>query len=211
MSDDFGSMVRRIRTDLNRGTRHDTRIKEAIVDAIRFYRTRRFGFNQKRQTTTINPNDEYLALPTGWLEVDTMLLEDGVTREPLRERGFSWLDDQYRGLNETGRPMYFALQNRQLRFAPVPDTSYSLVMSFLFQLPEVSVSASDAATNAWMVEGEELIRKHALADLKVLYLGTAEEVEKGMALRQECSDIIAPALEAQAARESTAGRIRSFL
>lgn len=211
MSDDFGSMVRKIRTDLNRGTRHDTRIREAIVDAIRFYRSKRFGFNQKRQTTTINPGVEYLVLPTGWLEVDSLRLEDGSTRHPMHERGFDWLDDRYQSIGTTGRPVYFSVQNRQLRFAPIPDTSYSLVMSFLYQLPEVSVSATDEATNAWMVEGEELIRKHALSDLRVLYLGGAEEIEKGMALRQECSDIIAPALEAQAARETTAGRIRGFL
>lgn len=211
MSDDFGSMVRRIRTDLNRGTRHDTRIREAIADAIKFYRSYRFGFNQKRQTTTLNPDTEYLILPSGWLEVDSLRLEDGITRTPLEERGFDWIDDNYQALDMTGRPMYFSIQNRQIRFAPIPDTSYSLVMSFLYQLPEVSASASDEATNAWMTEGEELIRKHAISDLRVNYLGGAEEIQKGMALRQECSDVIAPALEAQAARESTAGRLRGFL
>ncbi len=210
MADDFGSMVRRIRSDLNRGTAFDTRIKEAIVDAIRFYRTRRFGFNQKRATTTLNPDLEYIVTPVGWLEVDTLRLEDENSREPLKEKTFDQIDDEYRGRNDTGRPVYFAMQNRQLRFAPIPDTSYSLVMSFLYQLPEVSFSASDAASNAWMVEGEELIRKHALSDLKVLYMG-GEKIQEGMALRQECSDIIAPALEAQAARETTAGRLRPWL
>jgi hypothetical protein len=211
VADDFISMVQDIATDLNRGASHHTRIKKAIVDAIRFYRAFRFGFNQKRAQTTLNPNLEFIVLPVNWLEVDTLKIEEDGYTVPMREKTFDWIDENFRGRTDTGRPVYFALQNRQLRFAPVPDTSYSLVMSFLYQLPEISYSSSDAATNAWMTEGEELIRKHALGDLKVTYIGTPAEVQLGMALRQECRELIAPQLEAQAARETTAGKLQGWL
>ncbi len=203
-------MVRRIRTDLNRGSSHDNRIKEAIVDAIRFYRARRMGWNQKRASTSLNPGNEYIVLPQAWLEVDALVLETTSDRDPLLEVTYDWIDDHSRARNTDGRPTHYAIENRRLRFYPVPDTSYSLVMSFLYELRDVSVSASDGATNAWMSEGEELIRKHSLADLKINYIG-GEQIGEGERLRQEVSDIIAPALEAQAARETTTGRLRSWL
>jgi len=212
MADDYSSMVARIRTDLNRGGQHDTRIKQAIVDAIRFYRARRFGFNQKRATTTLTPNNEFISLPTGWLEVDALVLEDQPARfrDPLEEKSFAWIDDESGATDVTGQPEVFAIQNRQIRFYPIPDRSYSLVMSFLYELREVSFSASDAATNAWMVEGEELIRKHAMGDMLVLYIG-GDQIRVGQMLRDECSAVLAPALEAQAAREATSGRMRAWL
>lgn len=203
-------MVRRIRTDLNRGSSHDTRIKEAIADAIKRFRGKRLGFNQKNSRTVLLSDQEMIALPTDWVEVDFLRLERNTDRYPLREVSYDWIEDRQRGMPSDGEPTKFAIQNRQLRFYPIPDQSYSLVMSFLCDLPEVSVSASDAATNAWMVEGEELVRKQAMGDLLVTYIGGARVLE-GKAMLQEVDQVIMPTLEGKAAREQTSGQVRPFL
>lgn len=207
---DFGTMVRRIRTDLNRGSSHDGRIKEAICDAIARYRSVRLGFNQKRSQTLLQPGTEFLAMPSDWIEVDHLRLEEGTDREPLREVSYDYIEDRQRGTPITGEPDSFAIHNRQLRLHPIPDRSYSLVMSFHCDLGGISVSAADAATNSWMTEGEELVRKHALADLLVTYIG-GSKIDEGRAIQYDVAENVLPPLERRAAREQTSGQIRPFL
>ncbi len=210
MANDYGSMVTRILTDINRGNAHADRVKLAINAALRFYRANRFGWNQKRAETLIQSGDEFIDLPPEWLEVDQLVLEDDNNRDPLTERTYDWIEERLRTRNRSGRPTDYAIQNRQLRVYPPADRSYSLVMSLLYELQDVSLSSSDLASNAWMTEGEELIRKHAMADLFVMYIG-GEETQRGMTLRKDVSSRIVPALEMQAAREQSTGKIKAFL
>jgi hypothetical protein len=155
-------------------------------------------------------SQEVIALPTDWIEVDHLRLEIDQDREPLKEVSYDWIEDRQRGQPNTGEPVRFAIQNRQLRFYPIPDKSYTLVMSFHFEMTNVSASASDAATNAWMDEGEELIRKHAMGDLYVSYIGGAS-IAMGAALLDEVSATVLPSLENRAAREQSSGQLRPFL
>lgn len=205
----FGETVSNIRTDLNRGTAHDTRIKKAIVDAIKFYRAHRFGWNLKRAETVIEQGDEFVAIPTDWIEVDHMRLEKDGVRDPLVEVSYDWIEERQRNAQQ-GRPCNYAIENREIRIYPIADTSYSLMMSFQFELKDVSVSASDGAENAWLTEGEELIRKHAVADLYVNYF-RGETIPEGQALAAYVENELVPNLENQAAREQSVGKTKAYL
>lgn len=204
-------MVARIREDINRGSDFDARIKQSIVDAIRFYRTKRLGFNIKRARALLTSDTEIVSLPLDWIEADFLRLEDDGSREPMEEVTYDWMEDE--GLNDDirGRPTKYAIQHRELRLYPIPDRSYTLVLSFQYDLQNVSLSASDGETNAWMTEAEELIRKRAMGELYVLYVGGPEAVAKGNLLKQEAEDDVLPVLEAQAAREQSSGQIRPYL
>lgn len=207
----FGRMVARIREDINRGSDFDARIKQSIVDAIRFYRTKRLGFNIKRARALLTSDTEIVSLPLDWIEADFLRLEDDGSREPMEEVTYDWMEDE--GLNDDirGRPTKYAIQHRELRLYPIPDRSYTLVLSFQYDLQNVSLSASDGETNAWMTEAEELIRKRAMGELYVLYVDGPEAVAKGNLLKQEAEDDVLPVLEAQAAREQSSGQIRPYL
>ena len=206
----FGTMVRRIRTDLNRGSSHDTRIKEAICDAIGHFASRRLGFNTQRKRTVLQSEQEFLAMPTDWIEVDYLRLEHDDEREPLREVTYDWIEEEQRGVPSDGEPTHFAIQRRELRFYPQADQSYTLVLSYLCEVGGVSVSASDGATNGWMTEAEQLIRTYAIGDLYVHYVG-GSEIQRGMALKAEAEEVVLPILERRAGREQTAGRIRAYI
>jgi hypothetical protein len=105
----LGTMVRRIRNDLNRGSSHDARIKEAICDAIEYFTPKRLGFNQKRSTTVLYSDNEFLSLPTDWVEVDHIRLEYGAERKALIEVDFDWVEDQQRGEPTDGEPTHYAI------------------------------------------------------------------------------------------------------
>jgi hypothetical protein len=208
---DFGTMVRRIREDIDRGSAFDGRIKQAIVDAIRFYRTKRLGFNIKRARALLTSGREIVSLPLDWIEADFLRLEDDGTREPMEEVTYDWMEDDGRNDDIQGRPTKYAIQHRELRLYPIPDRSYTLVLSFQYDLQNVSLSSTSTDTNAWMTEAEELIRKRAMGELYVLYIDGPESIAKGNLLKREAEDDVLPMLEAQAAREQSSGQIRAYL
>lgn len=207
----LGQVVEKIREDLNRGSDADTRIKRAICEAIRFYRNKRVGWNLKRAYATLTSGNEYVALPSDWIEADLLRLDQEDRRDVLEEVSYDWIDEENEYALLRGRPMKYAIQHRTLRIYPTPDQTYTLMFSFQYELKDVSESASDLATNAWLDEGELLIRKHAMGDLYVNYIDGPEAIAKGELLLRECSDQILPALESQAAREQSAGRIKAWL
>lgn len=207
----FGQMVNRIREDLDRGSSYDGRIKQAIVDAIRFYRSNRLPFNTKRARAVTQPDQEFYPLPLDWIEADFLRLETDGNRDPIRPVTYDWIEDHNRTDGNTGRPLKFAVQSSELRLYPVPDRSYTLVLSFVYDLTSVSISASDNSTNSWTDEAEELIRKHAMSDLYVNYIDGPEAIAKGQMLRRECSDEILPVLVSKAARQNSSGRTRAFI
>lgn len=208
---DLGTMVRRIREDVSRGTDIDARIKQAIVDAIVFYKNKRLGFNIKRARALLTSGNETVSLPTDWIEADFLRLEENGTRDTMEEVTYDWIEDQTESDNDRGKPYRYAIQHRELRLFPTPDKSYTLVLSFQYELQNVSISATDGETNAWLTEAEQLIRKHAMADLYVNYIDGPESIAKGNLLRRECSDEILPVLESQAAREQSSGKIKPWI
>jgi hypothetical protein len=214
---DFGTMVRRIRTDINRGASFDTRIKEAICDAIVYYKNRRLGFNIKRARAVLTSGNETVSLPTDWLEADFLRLESDGDRDPLGEVTYDWMEDTLRTDDDRARPQKFAVQHRELRLYPIPDRSYTLVLSFHFELKNVSISASDGAQNGWTIDAEQLIRKKAQADVLANYIGGPESIQRATQLYNpeddylgECGQVLRT-LEAAAAREQSSGKIKGWL
>jgi len=206
----LGQMVARIRGDMDRGTDFDDRIKQAIVDAIRYYRTSRLGFNLKRAYATLTSGNEYVNLPLDWIEADLLRLDEDTRRDVLKEVTYDWIDEQNQYALDRGRPRRYAIQHRTLRFYPVPDRTYTLMFSFQYDLQNVSASSTDTDTNAWLEDAEELIRKHAMSDLYVLYVDGPESIAKGRLLRHECEEELLPKLEAAAAREQSSGKIKPW-
>ena len=64
------------------------------------------------------------------------------------------------GTNNTGIPVEYAIYNQQFRLYPVPDGEYTLELAYQKKLAALS---NDTDTNAWMTDGEVLIRQRAKA------------------------------------------------
>lgn len=206
---DFSIVIERIREDIDRGTDFDARIKRAVEDAIHYYRAVRFGFNTKRKTFTVS--SEYTSLTANWIEVDYINVDiNDSTRDELTERNVRWVNESNLDPNYSGEPQFFAIENRQLRVSPPPDETYSVHMQYLYDLQDVSVSASDGASNAWTSEGEKLIRMHAVVDLLENYIGGPEAMEDAVRFRARETDELKQ-LKGRANREQGAGKVEPFL
>lgn len=207
----FGAMVERIRQDLDRGSDFDARIKSAICDAIVYYQTHRLGFNTKRARALITSGMEMISLPTDWVEADYLRLEDDGQRIPFKEVTYDWIEDRRDNDTDRGMPENYAIQHREMRLWPIPDRSYTLVFSFQYEIRNISISASDGETNAWMTEAEQLVRTWAQGDVLINYVGGQEAIDKGLMLQARADQLYLPKLEARAVREQSSGRVRGFL
>lgn len=154
-----------------------------INDAIRLWEGQRFHFNERRYLILTVAEQEYYDLSgSGLLEPDgtatgtgeEILEIDSITNTinqwpyPLTPRTQSWMDywttepEQY-----IGQPDSYGLYNSQIRLYPIPDSAgpeaggaYPIRISCLARLAPYPLSQDDDA-NAWLGDGEILIREQA--------------------------------------------------
>lgn len=200
----LGDMKTRIQGELQRGSRLESEIESAIISALRFYKRYKFRFNISRTTTTLSPDIEYIDLPTDFIEADTMVLQKDSELDPMQERSHYWIDNEKRWTNHRSRPYVFSVQADELRLYPTPDsTSYSLIMTYHYELPEPT---SDGASTAWFTDGEELIRTHAKVDLLENVIRGPESMEEAGRLRLRETEVLKQ-LRVEYKRSQSSGRI----
>lgn len=202
----LGGAIADIRGDLNRDATFDVRIQQALINAIKFYKARRYGFNTKRKTFQLA--GEYTSLTANFIEIDFAKLQVGARYKPLVERTYTWLNDRMRFQSLSAEPLWFAIQDRNLRVYPPPDQSYSCEIHYLFEFTGISLSTSDSTTsNAWFDEGYELIRLHATIEMLELYIDGPDAIAKADRLRIR-KDEAETELKRRANREQSSGNIK---
>lgn len=204
----LGQAISKIRGDINRDTNAvaDSVIQEALVNAIRFYRARRYAFNTKTKVMLLA--GEFTSLTANFMEIDYAKLQVGARYKPLVERDYIWLNEQMRFQSLSAEPRWYAIQDRNLRVYPPPDQSYSCEIHYLYDLSGISLSTSDTATtNSWFDEAYEVIRLHAEIELLETYLDGPDAVQKAQVLRNR--EIEAEReLKRTANRQQSSGQIR---
>ncbi len=205
----FLTVVGRIRTDLNRGSDLTARIGQGVLDAIYFYRAVRFGWNTKRKNFLIS--SEYASLTANWIEVDSLRLERPSYRNKLVEKPWTWIEAQDVNPNTyMGEPQFFGVQDRQLRFYPASDQTYSVQMAYHYDLVAGITSLSDSFSTPWLTEGEQLIRMHATIDVLENYIEGDEAYAKAARLRlREEAEL--KMLKRRSNRERGSGMVQPFI
>ncbi len=92
----------------------------------------------KRATATAE--NQYLSLPTDWLEAINIEITSNDYR-PLMQQSIESLDI-YRQANNnsTGQPVYFSIVDKTLELAPTPDQSYTLQLTYYASIDALSDS-----------------------------------------------------------------------
>ena len=177
------------------------RIPNAIQAAIRFYEGQRFWFNEGESTASTVASQQAYAMPTDFLEGDSLTITQSSIRYPLKRRPWSWLRRHNIDTGTTARPQDWSYYADQIWLYPVPDKVYTLTFSFLQRLDALSAFAD---TNDWMVHGEELIRERAKYDL--MRQGPARDLEMAAALKV-CVDDALRNLQAKSEQKISTGRL----
>lgn len=158
----FGTLRDRIADELDR-TDMTTQIEREIKSAIAYYERRRFWFNEKRiDFATVTSQEWYTSADDS--DIPNLLTLDiakiainATTKHDLELLPYAEIEFVSDGGEaDEGQPTALAYFQKQIRLYPIPDASYSVVLSGIFALDALSASAD---TNAWMTDGEALIRQ----------------------------------------------------
>lgn len=202
----LGGAIADIRGDLSRDSTFDSRIQQAIVNAIKFYRARRYRFNTK--TKVMQLAGEFTSLTSNFMEIDYAKLQIQGRYKTLVERDYIWINEQMRYQSLSSEPRWYAIQDGQLRVYPPPDQSYSLEIHYLYDLTGISLSCSDSlTTNAWLDEGYETIKLHASIEVLEVYIGGPDAFATADRLRVRETEV-EKEIKRAANRQQSSGQIR---
>ena len=127
-----------MQTFLNRSDLTD--VIDSFIDSTEseFNRRLRVKGMIKRATATLD--SQYISVPTDWLEAINIQIDSG-DFSPLFQQSIESLD-VYRKSNDnvTGQPIYFALVDDSIEFAPTPDGSYTVQLTYYGKIDALSDS-----------------------------------------------------------------------
>lgn len=203
----YGTMQDRIADELDRADLTN-QITRAIKSAIAYYERKPFWFNEQRTISfpTVDGQEFYGSsddsdIPN-LLRIDTLkIAETSTDKYDLERRPFEELDAYSQSnVNDEGKPVWYAYYAKQIRLYPIPDASYSIYGSGIIALADLSATTD---TNAWMTDGEALIRARAKWDL---YTHVIKEVESAQLMKAAENEELRSLMAATSARKAT-GRI----
>ena len=161
------NMINRIQDELVNESLTVAQIKNAIGSAISDYENVTFFFNVKYGTasaptfTTVSGQEYYTVTDQADIPNIVKIVSASTTvsgyNSPLYSRDYAWIDANQTGL-ATGSPQYYAYFAQSIRLYPIPDAAYKVNLDYTYKFADL---VADADTNAWMNDGEEMIRQAA--------------------------------------------------
>lgn len=186
MASDYAALQARIADELYARTDLTAQIQTAIQSAITFWSRRKFFFNEGIDTSisTVAGTQSY-AVPAGFQGDDSLTVT--YSNYPFPMDKITWAQfvlDAVNAAQATSVPVVWAYYADKIFLYPTPNAVYQLTLAMTKNLAAL-VAGSD--TNAWMVEGEELIRGRAKADvlINILHDQAATMERAGLAMSGE--------------------------
>lgn len=140
-------------------------VKDAINDAVDYWKFRRFWFNTVRDTDTLTAQSGVIPLPTGFLvplsDDAGFEIEWSNMRYILRKLDQAQYDGVWLG-NGYGLPRFYANNAGVYSVYPLPDRDYTIRRNYLKDYVPLNL---DADTNDFTIFAPRLITFWALANL----------------------------------------------
>lgn len=194
----YADMRNRIADEIQ-DTNLNTQINFAIQDAIKLYQSKRFYFNQTSGTFVTVANQEFygsaaLADIPNIIEIDFMHINLNNTLLAMYPVDAASIDAAQNGSVVDDPPRKYAYYGQQIRLFGLPGTSGRTIT--LYYHTRLAALSGDSDTNAWMVDGEILIRQAAKRILNEDVVKDDEEAARAGQLEKNAFD----ALQAETAK-----------
>ena len=159
----YADMQSRIALELRRSDL-TAQTQNAIKDAIKFYESKDFFFNEARSTLDTVNEQEYYGMPSDFQRANTIKIFPTTNNSyMLNVRQWQWMEEKRSNSQLFGYPTDFCIYAKQLRLYPIPNGVYRLEFAYNKQLDDISATAG--ADNDWLSEGEMVIRTRAKIDI----------------------------------------------
>jgi len=179
----YAVMRSRIADELvNDGDISTSQINNAIQSAIADYAGEQFWFNEAVGTfSTVSSQELYTSaalsdIPTIIKILSLRIANTGSYATYINGVSNDIIEDMQDG-TLFGQPRFYSRFANKIRLYPIPDAVYSMKISYISTFTALS---ADADTNAWMTDGEEVIRQAAKKRL-------ATDILSDDALAQRCA------------------------
>lgn len=158
----FGVMQTRIADELARSDLSAS-IRDAIRSAIAFHERRRFYFNEASGTfTTVASQAEYTSADASWIpnvaEIDDVRITISNDSFQINKRSLQEINFLASSSTLTGDPTDYCYSRQRFVLYPTPQDAKTIRVNYVARFTTLSDTAD---TNAWMTDGEELIRLRA--------------------------------------------------
>jgi hypothetical protein len=183
----YATMRTRIADELaNDGDITTAQINYAIQDTIKQYERRPWWWNQKTATfSTVDGQEYYSSSDLADIPDIVQIIAATITvsglKAPLKALDYVSIDDEQDGSVE-GEPRVFAYFKENIRLYPIPNSAYTVTLSYIYRLTALS---ADADTNAWTTDAEELIRQGAKRRIALNYLESEEVAARFAVMERE--------------------------
>lgn len=157
----YADIQARIADELNRSDL-TSQIQKAIISAVKHYDEDRTWFNEERATASTVASQNYVGVPSDFIEEDKLQITIGSSLYTLLKIPYDeWAVKS--AFTTSGQPTEYAYYQDRFYLYPTPGSVYTLTISYTKILTELSAGTD---TNGW-VDLEELIRSRAAADVRM--------------------------------------------
>jgi len=187
----------RIASELNRSDLTSA-IADQIDRSIDRYASNRFWFNEATRTASTTAGSTMATLTTGPRVIDQLLITVGGSKYGLSARSLAEITELLGYQSSQGQPTEYAYSGSTLTFWPTPDAVYTVTATGIFDEPAL---ATDADSNAWTTEAEDLICYDVLERIARVKLRNVALANEARSLRMEAMGL----LRAETARRLSVG------
>lgn len=206
----YGIMKARIADDLAR-TDLTSNIATAILDAIKHYERKRFYWNEAIASfSTVVGQEWYSSTDASWIpnivELDSLRISISGRPWPLAAKTMDDMEFLTAGTATNGDPSAYCYYRQQIRLYPVPNQVRTMSAAYVQRFTTLS---ADSDTNAWMTDGEALIRTRAKILLWEDTIRGDAGKKEGAFLRGKERDIL-DAIKAETISRQTSGFVSAY-
>jgi hypothetical protein len=138
------------------------------------------------QRSTAEIDDQYLTLPTDWLETIRLTVKDTVPY-PMNLASKSQIEDyRFKGNNVAGKPLYYTHIAGELELFPTPDATYDIELLYKQKVEALS----DSNTSNWLLSEAPDLYLYATLVETAIYLRDDERLASFGALYQSKLDAV---------------------
>lgn len=176
----------RIASEINRSDLTSA-IADQIDRSIDRYASNRFWFNESTGTTVTADGVATAAVPTGLRVVDQAFITVGGQKRFLKEQAPATLTYWLGTDSGEGQPSDFARSGSTLTLYRTPDAIYTVTFVGVYDLASLS---TDASTNAWTTEAEDLITYDVVERIARVKLRNTTLANEARGLRMEALGLL---------------------
>lgn len=118
-------------------------------------------------------DSQYSAVPADWLETIRFSITDGNTSKVEQTTVSDLMDKRAAGLNQTGRPRFYAHVGETFELYPTPDQTYNIELLYYQKIPALSGSQ----TSNWILDMAPDAYLYGALLQAAPYLGEDERVQ----------------------------------